>query len=436
MPDILTMITEKDRLDFSQNYGVRRNYDGDTEFPDMKTQYLEAEYYRLSDSLQLPTAAMVHALNSEARTGTRPTAEKVTIEKLLIKEKINQDERVMLLSNRGVSGTEALQRYIFDDMTRLAESVKTRTEVAKQELLSTGKVTVKENNLDLSMDYGVPAENFYTLDWNDPDHDILGDIQGMVNYARSIGKNPVRAKTSTATLMKMQKNNGIQKAINGVYMVGALLTPTTIGNLMAQMFGFILKVNDNVYAYPNADGTKSSKRYFDQNKFALYTVGINGAVGTGLWGETSEEREYGQYSAKSAQQFITITQWAEKDPPAVWTKASGLFIPVLPDPYGLFIATVSQDTLGALTVTSAAGTTSGTTKVTVLPALTSGNSYKYKTGSSLTVPTFNQLISGGYTNWDGAADITATTGNSVLIVEVDSTGKAKKAGQATVTAKV
>lgn len=71
----------------------------------------------------------------------------------------------------------------------------------------------------------------------------------------------------------------------------------------------------------------------------------------------------------------------------------------------------------------------------MLPALTSGNSYKYKTGSSLTVPTFNQLISGGYTNWDGAADITATTGNSILIVEVDSTGKAKKAGQATVTAK-
>lgn len=433
--DILSAVTDKDRLDFSQNFNIVRKYDGDTEFPDRKTQFLEAEYFRLSDSLQLPMAAMVHAFDTEAHLGKRPTAEKVTIEKLLIKEKINQSERVQLLKNKGVAGAESLLQYIFNDAGRLAENVKTRTEVAKMETLATGKMTVKENNLDFAIDYGVPEGNHFTLNWDDPDHDILGDIQSIVDHAHSIGKNPTRAKTSSAMLMKVRKNNSIQKAIGGIYMAGVMPTLTQINALMMEDFGFAITINDAVYAYEGADGKKTSARYFDRNTFSLYTVGVNGAIGTGLWGVTPEENAQGPWVAKSAQQFITISQWATPDPVATWTKASGVFIPVLPDPNGLFIAKVSQDSLGTLTVTSAAGTTSGTTKVTVAPALASGNSYKYKTGSALTAPVYDQLISGGYTNWDGSADITAVTGNTIFIVEVDGAGKAKKAGQTTVAAK-
>lgn len=39
------------------------------------------------------------------------------------------------------------------------------------------------------------------------------------------------------------------------------------------------------------------------------------------------------------------------------------------------------------------------------------------------------------TTWDGSVDITATTGNKIVVVEVDSNSKAVKAGSATVTAK-
>nr|WP_319488577.1 terminase gpA endonuclease subunit [uncultured Caproiciproducens sp.] len=184
--DILTAVADKDRLDFSQNFNIVRNYDGDREFPDIKTQYLEAEYLRLSDALQLPTAAMVHAFDTEAHLGKRPTAEKVTIEKLLIKEKINQSERVQLLKDKGVTGTESLLQYIFNDAGRLAENVKTRTEVAKMEVLATGKMTVQENNLNFAVEYGVSKDNHFTLDWDDPDHDILGDIQLQI-AGRAIG---------------------------------------------------------------------------------------------------------------------------------------------------------------------------------------------------------------------------------------------------------
>lgn len=93
--------------------------------------------------------------------------------------------------------------------------------------------------------------------------------------------------------------------------------------------------------------------------------------------------------------------------------------------------------LGVLTVTSAAGATTGKTVLTVVPTLTNGNSYMYKTAATVTLPAYGDVcnVAAGYTAWDGSAEITATTGNEISVVEVDSSFKAIKAGKATVTSK-
>ena len=96
---------------------------------------------------------------------------------------------------------------------------------------------------------------------------------------------------------------------------------------------------------------------------------------------------------------------------------------------------VDDAVLGTLTVTSKAGTASGKTALTVSPTKGSGNSYKYKTGASVTAPKYDEVCSSGYTDWDGSAEITATTGQKILGVEVDSANKAKAAGTATVASK-
>lgn len=92
-------------------------------------------------------------------------------------------------------------------------------------------------------------------------------------------------------------------------------------------------------------------------------------------------------------------------------------------------------TLGALTVTSIAGATTGTTKVTVAEPLTSGNFYVYKTAATVTEPILDADLSSGYTVWNGIADITAVTGNKINIIEVNSSFQAKKTGIATVASK-
>lgn len=91
--------------------------------------------------------------------------------------------------------------------------------------------------------------------------------------------------------------------------------------------------------------------------------------------------------------------------------------------------------LDNLTVTSAASsTTSGKTKLTVSPALTSGNSYKYKVADNAVLPAAGQSVK-GWTAWNGTDEITAATGKEICVVECDSAYRAIKAGVATVTAK-
>ena len=91
--------------------------------------------------------------------------------------------------------------------------------------------------------------------------------------------------------------------------------------------------------------------------------------------------------------------------------------------------------LDNLTVTSAASsTTSGKTKLTISPALTSGNSYKYKVADNAVLPAAGQSVK-GWTAWNGTDEITAETGKEICVVECDSAYRALKAGVATATAK-
>jgi hypothetical protein len=102
------------------------------------------------------------------------------------------------------------------------------------------------------------------------------------------------------------------------------------------------------------------------------------------------------------------------------------------------IAVITIDetpTLGTLTVNSTAGSTTGNTKITVNPAKENTNNvYKYKVAADAVTVGYGQNLR-NWTTWDGKADIKATTGQKITVVECDGTYKALNAGSASVTAK-
>lgn len=102
---------------------------------------------------------------------------------------------------------------------------------------------------------------------------------------------------------------------------------------------------------------------------------------------------------------------------------------------GIAVADVdTSTTLGTLTVQSAAGTSSGTTKLTVTPSKENPtNVYKYKVGGTAETVVYGQNVK-NWSLWDGESDITATNGQTITVVEADGTYQAQKSGNAVVTA--
>ena len=332
--NVLETITEEERLNFSQSFDVKRPGILGTIFPDTKTQYLKAEYYRLMAGQRLPEVAFVHALDTEAEIGSRPGFEKVLTEKLFIKRKINQSERLQQAIENGVPDDNNLKKFVFDDAANLFEGVVARANVMKGQFLSTGMVKVKENHVDMSIDYGVTSDAKVTLtDWSKPDSDIMGDIQKMVAIAEDNGYVVNKALTSLKMINYMRNNTAMQTAVLGAANK-RLLTKQELTNLLMQEYGFTIDRCDEKYRYRKADGTLKTGRYFKEDVFTLYEANANGSFGSGLWGVTPEELEYRQFIQEENRSFVTLSMWATPDPVAVWTKASGMFVPVAPKANG------------------------------------------------------------------------------------------------------
>lgn len=332
--NVLETITEEERLNFSQSFDVKRPGILGTIFPDTKTQYLKAEYYRLMAGQRLPEVAFVHALDTEAEIGSRPDFEKVLTEKLFIKRKINQSERLQQAIENGVPDDNNLKKFVFDDAANLFEGVVARANVMKGQFLSTGIVKIKENHVDMSINYGFTSDAKVTLtDWSKPDADIMGDISKMVAIAEDNGYVINKALTSLKMINYMRNNTAMQTAVLGAANK-RLLTKQELTNLLMQEYGFTIDRCDEKYRYRKADGTLKTGRYFKEDVFTLYEANANGSFGYGLWGVTPEELEYRQFIQEENRSFVTLSMWATPDPVAVWTKASGMFVPVAPKANG------------------------------------------------------------------------------------------------------
>lgn len=344
--NILGLIPKQDWLDMG--FQVNRPNDPiDSLLSDDKTDNITAAWNSIADEYQIPVMAQFHGFDTEAKTTFRAPIDNHNIEKGLIKVKINQSERMRTLIRSGVQNDQ-MYDYVINDGIRLADQVVTRTKVAKNELMATGKVTIKENNLDLTVDYGVSnAQTAFTIDFS-AGTDVPAQIQTIVDAALGKGTTLTGIYTSKKNLTKMRQHASIQIAINGSASVGALVKTEALKAYLEEEFGITqVVVNDLTYgaeATIGQDGRPviSQKRYFPEDKITFFATNPAGKMGIGLWGNPPEEdaAKFMDVDTSSVNPYVFISQWMENDPAVLWTKASGLFIPVLYNPGALYIATV------------------------------------------------------------------------------------------------
>lgn len=348
--EIFGKVLNQDWIDVGAQVPTRQSDPIDGLFGDEKTDNIVARWETIASEFSIPVMAQFHGFDTEAQTTFRVPIDTHNIEKGLIKVKINQSERLRALARSGVQGDQRFYDYVLQDGIMLADRVVTRTKVAKNELMATGKVTINENNLNLTVDYGVPADQTaYTLDVTQ-DADVASQIQAIVDDATRKGVTLTGMMTSKLILTKLRNNKFLQTAINGNIGAGAQLRRSVLESYLSEEFGIDrIVTNDLNYgdsAVIGADGRPviSQKRYYPKDKVTFFAGNPSGRLGVGLWGDPPEVDavRFYQVGASGVSPYVYIMQWMEKDPAVLWTKASSLFIPVLYNPNSLFIANVTD----------------------------------------------------------------------------------------------
>ena len=211
MGSILELFTQKEVL----NYLKDRKYPammGEELYPEVKKQSLEFDM--LTNSSKTPVIASVHGFDTESEIGQRE-AQKKAIELALIKRKMQLKEKeiIALESPRNEAEKQYLMQDVYNDIDTLVESIRARVELMRMELTATGKITLNENGLKATIDFGVPKENKATgINWDSTDSNPIIDL---LKWKDKLDSAPGRILTSTTILAKILANKNVVNALFG-----------------------------------------------------------------------------------------------------------------------------------------------------------------------------------------------------------------------------
>lgn len=274
-----------------------------------------------------------------------------------------------------------------------------------------------------------------TAAWTDhKNSNPVQDILDAKEVVERTGNVPTIALMSKKTLRDIRENENVKayivakaQATGGVILV----TDKLVKEYISEETELTVVVNNKSFI----DESGTARRFYPDDMVTLLPAQ---PLGSTVYGTSPEEADLmadDKADVAIVNTGVAIATIKQEHPVNVRVLASEIVLPSFEGMDNVYVINTNAK-IGELTVNSVAGTSaSGKTKVTVSPSLSAGNSYKYKTASSVTVPEFGAECKSGYTAWDGVSEITATTGNKILIVEVDANNKAVKAGSATVASK-
>lgn len=326
------VITTQELKQFSEVYKPSINYLGDELLPNQNYSNIKFAWEVLKGNDLLPVMAEVSALDAEAPIRSRYDAKRFEESVLYIKHKINLTEHQSRVKNYGV-GSNEIKQLIFNDVNNLYRGVRARVEAMKMELFATGKITIKENNVNHVIDYDLDAGNIFAIDLTDPNADVFELVQKVKDYARSKGKEITSAIVSSRVLNLLKKNLVLQEARKN----SSITVQPSEAAFMAWLKGALelsFAVNDAQYQYEVANGTKKLARFYPEDRITFLSYNGN-KLGETAFAPTPEDEMLEE--AYRIDGLATVTEWTEKDPAAQWTKVSTSALPIVADMDNIYI---------------------------------------------------------------------------------------------------
>ncbi|WP_430618512.1 hypothetical protein IGI78_000819 [Enterococcus sp. DIV1767] len=325
MPTIMELFTQNEVLSYVRD----REYKpllGETLFPERKQPSLKLD--QLSGGSRIPIAASIHDFDTEAEIGSR-IANKQELELSLIKRKIQLKETdIIALENPRTPAEQAyLVGQVYNDIDSLVQGVRARVEAMRMEVLASGQVTVKENGLNFTLDYHVPTEHKEALTgtkvWTNENSDPLADIERWID---ALDTKPTRALTSRKIYRALATHPKIIAAIFGKDS-GRVVSQADLDAFMETHSYPVIRTYDEKYKVQQADGTYTTKKYFPENKFAMFNDEL---LGETLYGPTAEETRLTRDPAVDTtlvSNVLASVYDETRDPVGTWTKAVATALP-------------------------------------------------------------------------------------------------------------
>jgi hypothetical protein len=309
--------------------------------------------YRLVDDLVfrfvkggdgLTEAATFRSWDTESPIGTRPGVTRVTGELAPISRKLRQSEYERLRGT--VNGSSALATAIENDAARLARAINMRLELARGQALVSGAISINENGIVATADFGRAGGNTTapTTLWTDLAASVpLQDLSAWCDAYEDInGVRPGAIVTSNRVRGLVLANAGV-RALAGT----VLGTPAdvTMNQLAGQLAARDLPP---LYTYNvKYSVAGSATRVIADDKVLLLPAPVDPTdeagteLGATLMGTTLEAREPGYGIAEGDMPGLVAGTYSTQDPIALWTKVAGIAFPVLANANLSFVADVA-----------------------------------------------------------------------------------------------
>lgn len=199
-------------------------------------------------------AASITGFNASAPLRDKKELEKAFGSVAKVQHGVRLDEEELLRFNRPRDDEEKNQAidYVYDTTDDLIQGVYDTEEFLRAQAVYKGVLNYndKENDVQVEVDFGIPAENKLTVTtaWSDPTSTPLADLQTAVNQYKAANKRqkPKVMHMTGATEANLLQNEQIRVQVYGTNNGQRLLTKNDIANVFTALGLPPYELNDDV----------------------------------------------------------------------------------------------------------------------------------------------------------------------------------------------
>lgn len=347
MPTIFDLVNAKEIATYiEKNPSNEVPYLGATLFPAKKQLGLDLSWIKGSNGL--PVALTPSEFDAKATVRDRIGFSKVQTEMPFFRESMRVGEKDRQELNRLLASNldqayKTIITNIYDDVANLVKGAEVQPERMIMQLLSTGKIGITANRVNLDYDYKMKDDHKETLvggaEWSNPDSTPIQDILTWQDTVEeNTGTRPTKSIMTRKTFGYLLNHKSIRLDMNPLGGQNIIMTDSMLKQYLQTKFGLSVAVYNKKFRAE--DG--SLQNFYPDDHITLIPDGTLGNTWMGTTPEESDLLTGGtDADVRIVNTGVAITTVKEPHPVNVMSIVSMITLPSFERMDDIFIAKVN-----------------------------------------------------------------------------------------------